>query len=106
MGFNWFVIDQRGAYLRQMVANANRIDSLSKGHKLFLERGANPGNFDGMSYHISLRRKEILRFSAADTSHLFITDSVHLAGKQYQSIFDFDNIYADHLWLVKYQNLK
>jgi 4-amino-4-deoxy-L-arabinose transferase-like glycosyltransferase len=106
MGFNWFVIDQRGAYLRQMVVNADRIDSLSKGQGLFLERGINPGNFDGMSYHISLRRNEILRFSAADTTHLFITDSAHLAGKQYHSLFDFDNIYADHLWLVKYQKLK
>ena len=106
LAFNWFVIDQRGTYLRKMEANAVKIVELSKGRPLYLETGVQYGNFDGMSYHISRRRNEILRFSKADTTSVFITDSTHLAGKKYIPLFDFDNIYADHLWLVRYQNGK
>ena len=106
LSFNWFVIDQRGTYLRKMEATADTIYKATKGNALYMEKGANMGNFDGMSYHLSTRSGKILRYAPADTIGYFITDSIHLAGKQYQSILDFDNPFADHLWLVKYKLVK
>lgn len=106
VAFNWFVIDQRGKYLRQMEDLAVKTYTITKDHPLYLEKGANHGNFDGMSFHLSSRRAQILRFAAADTSSFFITDSIHLAGKKYEHFLDFDNPYADHLWLVKYKQTK
>jgi 4-amino-4-deoxy-L-arabinose transferase-like glycosyltransferase len=106
LAFNWFVIDQRGTYLRKMEAIAADIYTQTKDERLHMEQGANMGNFDGMSYHLSSRRNEILRYAPADTAGYFITDSAHLAGKQYHAFIDFDNPFADHLWLVKYTQVK
>ncbi|MES2645659.1 MAG: hypothetical protein V4717_02200 [Bacteroidota bacterium] len=106
IAFNWFVIDQRGKYLRNMEALAIQIHNITKGSPLFLEKDAKSGNFDGMSFHLASRRNQVLRFTTADTTSFFITDSVHLQGKNYTSFLDFDNPYADHLWLVKYSSGK
>ena len=104
LAFNWFVIDQRGEYLRQMEAMANRITTTSKQQPLYLQQGAQIGNFDGMSFYISSRRKEVLKFdSSYNKTAFYITDSTHLVGKDYQQFLDFDNPYADHLYLVKFK---
>ena len=85
IAFNWFVIDQRGKYLRQMEELAVKIYTITKDKPLYLEQGAKHGNFDGMSFHLSSRRGKILRFAPADTTAFFITDSVHLVGKEYDA---------------------
>lgn len=107
IAFNWFVIDQRGAYIKQMEQLSKVIYKATKDKPLYIEKEAYVGNFDGMSYHLSHQRNEILRIKAADTTSYFITDSAHLVGKQYHTLFDFDNVIAGrnmrHVWLVQYK---
>jgi hypothetical protein len=107
IAFNWFVIDQRGAYIKSMEQLSKVIYKATKDHPLYIEKDAYVGNFDGMSYHLSHQRNEILRIKVADTTSYFITDSAHLIGKKYQTLFDFDNVIAGrdmrHTWLVKYK---
>jgi 4-amino-4-deoxy-L-arabinose transferase-like glycosyltransferase len=104
LGFNWFVVDQRGLYLRQMQATAHQIVAASSGHGLFLQRGANVGNFDGMSFFICSKRAEVLRYdSTFNPTAFYITDRSFLAQRSAQVFLRFDNPFANGLFLVKYR---
>ncbi|HRH59452.1 MAG TPA: hypothetical protein PL045_02730, partial [Chitinophagaceae bacterium] len=63
------------------------------------------GNFDGMSFHISTRRNEVLTFdSAVRTNTFYIADCDQLQNKQYTSYLSFTNYLADPLELVTFNN--
>jgi|GEM_PF-197233 4-amino-4-deoxy-L-arabinose transferase-like glycosyltransferase len=103
LGFNWFVIDQRGDYLRQAEKDAATIVNLSQGRPLYLLRGANVGNFDGMSFHIATRRNEILAYdSSFSPKAYYICDSASLSGKTFATLHSFENHLAPRLHLVKF----
>jgi hypothetical protein len=103
LAFNWFVIDQRGDYLRQAETDAGTIVRLSQGRPLYLLRGANVGNFDGMSFHIATRRNEVLRYdSSFSPTAYYISDSASVSGRVFTILHSFENHLAPRLHLVKF----
>ncbi len=104
IGFNWFVIDNRGAYDRMAVAKADSIVQFTKGRPLYLLAGADHGNFDGMSFLIATRRQEILRVSAVkDSSAFYISDSASLADKPHRTLLQFESHLAPMQYLVQFR---
>jgi 4-amino-4-deoxy-L-arabinose transferase-like glycosyltransferase len=104
VGFNWFVVDQRGDYLRQMEQTADKMVRLAQNNPLYLQRGAQLGNFDGMSFFVSTRRGEVLRFdSSFSKTAFYIADSTVLAKKPHVLLLEFKNPFADQLYLVQYR---
>jgi len=104
VGFNWFVIDNRGAYDRMAASKADSIASITKGAPLFVLDVADRGNLDGTSYLIETRRNNILRISSVkDSSAFYIADSASLHGKNYTTFLRFESYYAPPLQLVKFK---
>jgi hypothetical protein len=104
LGFNWFVIDQRGDYLRQAEKDAAAIVRLSQNKPLYLLRGANVGNFDGMSFHIATRRNEILQYDSSYLpTALYISDTTSLAQHPHEVLHRFENHLAPTLYLVNFK---
>jgi len=106
MGFNWFVIAQRGGYQREQIAQMEKVMAIADntGQRLFLESGAELGNADNMAYLYALRKNQILfEATAADSSGLFITDSIHKEQKSGRVLYHWSGTYQPDLYLVDYK---
>ncbi|HSC54691.1 MAG TPA: glycosyltransferase family 39 protein [Phnomibacter sp.] len=104
VGFNWFVIENRGAYDRMAAAKADSITAITKGAPLYVLDSADRGNLDGTSFLIATRRNEILRIAPVkDSTAFYIADSASLQGKNYTTYLYFESYYAPMLQLVKFK---
>ncbi len=105
IGFNWFVLVDRVPQYRDAEERGRKIASITSGKGLYILKGSEIGNFDGMSYHISTRRGEVLKIREfSDTSAFYISDSIQLKGRNYTTYYIFPNFYApDSLRLVKFR---
>jgi hypothetical protein len=104
VGFNWFVIDNRGAYDRMAAAKADSIATITKNAPLYVLDSADRGNLDGTSYLIETRRNDILRISSVkDSNAFYIADAASLHGKNYTTYLHFESYYAPPLQLVKFK---
>ena len=103
-GFNLFVIEQRGARYFKAEETANTIAVITQGQPLYLLKNAAVGNFDGMTFHISKRRQQLLQFS--DSNHwgaFYIADIKQLKDRKYINYLQFNNYLSDTLQLVKFR---
>lgn len=101
--FNWFVIDQRGEPLRQSVTDAHKIVSMVGNQPLFIQKGANVGNLDGLSFHITTMRNEILRYdSTFQKGSWYITDSSKMKLNSKIGYTFHNHLAPERLYLVKY----
>lgn len=101
-GFNLFVLDQRGESNRLAQHTSLKIAEITKGQPLYLDRRAEFDNFDGMSFHISKARKEILRYSdSIEPGSFFITDNRNFDKKEMNTLLVFNNNAAQNLRLVQ-----
>lgn len=106
VGFNWFVIEQRGGYQREQNELMSKVmdEAEKRNERLYLETGADLGNADNMAYQYALRNKEILfEASPADSSGLFITDSVTRMLKPHKVLLQWSGPYQPNLYLVQYE---
>lgn len=104
VGFNLFVIEQRGARYFKAEATAYSIADITKGQKLYMLKDATFGNFDGMSFHLTNKRKDVLRVNEKiDNNAFYISDLKQLQNKQYNTYLEFGNYLADTLRLVKFK---
>ncbi len=105
MAFGWFVMPERARKHLAYKDRAVKIAMITKDKPLYILKGSDIGNFDGMSFHISTMRRDVLRYSEKiDTSVYYIADKPMLRGKTYESYLSFPNFYApDSLQLVKFR---
>lgn len=103
MSFNWFVVEQRGARFFEAEKTGKAIVSQTKGSPLHIMYGTDVGNLDGISFHVSTGREEVLKYSKEIISgEYYIADKKQLQGKSYERYFAFTNYFAsDSLILVR-----
>ena len=108
IGFGWLVMPERAKKHTVYRERAEKIAAISKDHPLHILKGSDIGNFDGMSFHISTMRGEVLRYKKdIDTSGYYIADDIQLKGKDYVRYLSFPNFYApDSLRLVRFLSLR
>jgi 4-amino-4-deoxy-L-arabinose transferase-like glycosyltransferase len=102
-GFNWFVVEQRGKFSIEQRQEAEKVMQLANGRPIFLEKGANHGNSDGLSFNISLAQKRILPLT--DSLHnnaVYITDSVTMIKRPHRIIYRWASQFQPNHYLVEY----
>lgn len=101
--FNWFVVENRGARYVRLEETGKKIVALSNQKPLYILQGTQIGEFlDGLTFHICTRRNEVLKHKPLnDYNALYIADDKVLAGKNYQTLMEFDNYGSAHLKLVQ-----
>ncbi len=105
MGFNWFVIAQRGQYQREQQSIVQQVIAKadSAGMRLYLEKGADLGNADHFAYSYMQHKNEILyKAHAADSTGLFVTDSTMKMLRQHKVLLEWSGPYQPNLYLVEY----
>lgn len=105
IGFNWFVLEQRGDRFVLAKQWGKKITKITKGQKLHILDSADTNNFDGMSFHISVNRREILRKDPGKQKDAFyIIDERQLKSIPSIPYFHFINYpYHNSLYLVKFK---
>lgn len=105
VAFGWFVMPERAIKPGQYRERAEKIVSFTSGKPLYILRGSNIGNFDGMSFHIATGRGQVLSYrNDVDTSAFYITDKAQSWRRAHDVYFRFPNYYApDSLLLVKFR---
>ncbi len=77
IGFNWFVIEQRGKFDRESVAHARQIKMITGNHPVFIygkyfHAEKSPiGPKNGISYNITRQKRDIVRYSEKRDSTVF-----------------------------------
>ncbi len=105
IGFNWFVIEQRGARDLYALHTAEKIAAVSNGKPLYILKDAKVGNFDGMSFHLSTRRNEILKYdSIINHQKYFIIDTSQIIPGKTEIIFGFTHPKYDSLLFVQFSD--
>jgi 4-amino-4-deoxy-L-arabinose transferase-like glycosyltransferase len=105
IGFNWFILEERGERFVQAKAWCNKICEITKGKKLYILDSADTNNFDGMSFHISINRNQILRIhKGTETDAFYIADEKQVKSRACLQYFHFINYpYHNSLYLVKFK---
>jgi len=101
-GFNWFVLEQRGKNFFQAEAWGKQIADITRNNKLFILKGADTDNFDGMSFHVCIWRNEILKNkNTIIPGAYYIVDNNQLKQNQFAIDMHFINFpYNKSLYLV------
>lgn len=108
-GFNWFVVDQRGGYIRDQKMHAEKVIKMAENKPIFVEKSdprANYGeqvNRDGLTYIYELKKKKILPM--ADTikpGALYITDSFSMVKKPHIILYRWTSTGQSPHFLVEY----
>ncbi len=103
-GFNWFVVEQRGQFSKDQRAHAEKVMELAAGRPIFMEKGADHGNPDGLSYNIELNQKRILFMTdSLMAGALYITDSANMVKKPHTILYRWGSQFQPNHYLVKYQ---
>lgn len=105
MTFNWFIVAQRADKYFHAEADGHQVAAITAGAPLYILQGAQVGNFDGMSFHISERRNEILRFQPLNNYNAwYIADKKQLDTlPNHTAYFAFTNYLSDSLFVVKFK---
>lgn len=103
VGFNWFILAPRAERWAKVEALSQRIVETTKSNPLYILKGAQVGNFDGMSFHIEKGRGELLRFDSTKTAgNFYIADQHQLMNTDCSRYISFTNYLSDSLFLVKF----
>jgi 4-amino-4-deoxy-L-arabinose transferase-like glycosyltransferase len=101
-GFNWFVVENRGAYQLEQKAAAHKVLALAAGRPLYLQRNADLGNWDGITYHILLKTGKIIeRKEVPQPGDIMVTDSLSAQAYPHKKLHEWRGYLQDHLWLVE-----
>ena len=88
-----------------MISWPLQIAEITRGKPLYILRGSDIGNLDGLSFHIATARNEVLQVrDFSDTSAFYLADKKQLLNREYESYMTFTNFYAvDSLRIVKFK---
>lgn len=102
IGFNWFVLTQRGERFVQAKSWAADIVHTTQGKPLYILDSADTRNFDGFSFYIETGRNEILTKSAViKPGTYYIVDSSQLKRDRFHVDIPFINLpFRNQLYLV------
>lgn len=105
IAFNLFVIPQRGKIPLIAENLGEKIVAITKGSELYILKNAHVGTPDALSFHISTKRNEVLKFSSKIKPEAFyIADKEQLKNMHYIEYLRFATYMSDSLELVKFSN--
>lgn len=108
-GFNWFVVDQRGGYIREQKMHAEKVIKLAENKPIYVEKSDPRANYaeqvnrDGLTYIYELKKNKILPM--ADTikpGALYITDSFSMVKKPHIILYRWTSTGQSPHFLVEY----
>jgi 4-amino-4-deoxy-L-arabinose transferase-like glycosyltransferase len=104
-GFNWFVVDQRGKHSIEQRHEAEKVMQLANGRPIFLQKGADHGNPDGLSFNIALAQKRILPLTdSIMPDAVYVTDSATMVKRQHIVLYHWASRFQPNHYLVEYPN--
>ncbi|MCU0403375.1 MAG: hypothetical protein MUE99_02420, partial [Chitinophagaceae bacterium] len=102
-GFNWFVVDQRGQFTIQQRKEAEKVIELANGRPIFLQKGANHINPDGLSFNIALKQWRILPLTDSIMSNaVYVTDSATMVKQPHNVLYHWGSWFQPNHYLVEY----
>jgi 4-amino-4-deoxy-L-arabinose transferase-like glycosyltransferase len=110
IGFNWFVVEQRGKRFFISAEDGKRVATITHGKPLYIfgkwfdYRGSLIGSKNGISFNISKNRNEILRFNEKmDYQSFFLSNRTEVKEIPHEVYYEFDNYLApDKVVLIKF----
>jgi 4-amino-4-deoxy-L-arabinose transferase-like glycosyltransferase len=102
-GFNWFVVDQRGQHSVEQRLEAEKVMQLANGRPIYLQKGADHGNSDGLSFNITLAQKRILPITDSIMPNaVYVTDSITMVQRPHVVLYRWSSRYQPNHYLVQY----
>ncbi len=110
IGFNWFVVEQRGKRFFTSAEDGKRIATITHGKPLYVfgkwfdYRGSHIGSKNGITFNISKHRGDILRFKEQkDYESFFLANRAQVSHLPHDVYYEFNNFMApDKVVLVKF----
>ena len=104
-GFNWFVVEQRGRFSVEQRLEAEKVMKIADGRPIFLEKGAEHGNPDGLSFNIALKQKRVLPLTdSIFPDAVYVTDSVTMVQKPHIVLYKWSSQFQPNHYLVQYRS--
>jgi hypothetical protein len=102
-GFNWFVVEQRGKHSIAQRHEAEKVMMLANGRPIFLQKGADHINPDGLSYNIALAQKRILPLTDSIIPNaVYVTDSATMIKRPHKVLYHWASQFQPNHYLVEY----
>lgn len=102
-GFNWFVVEQRGRFSVEQRMEAEKVMRIAEGRPIFLEKGADHGNPDGLSFNIELAQKRILPLTdSIMPGAVYVTDFSTMVQKPHRILYHWGSQFQPDHYLVEY----
>ena len=103
IGFNWFVVEQRGKFSIEQRLEAEKVMEIAGDRPIYLEKGADHGNPDGLSFNIALKQQRILPLTDSIIPNaVYITDSVTMINKPNKVLYRWASEFQPNHYLVEY----
>jgi hypothetical protein len=97
------VVEQRGKFSIEQRLEAEKVMKLANGRPIFLEKGADHGNSDGLSFNISLKQQRILPITdSIDKNAVYVTDSITMIKRPHKVIYRWASQFQPNHYLVEY----
>lgn len=102
-GFNWFVVEQRGKHNIEQRHHAGKVMEIAGNRPIYLEKGADVGNSDGLSFNISLVQKRILPITDSISANaVYVTDSATMVKRPHKVLYHWGSQFQPNHYLVEY----
>jgi 4-amino-4-deoxy-L-arabinose transferase-like glycosyltransferase len=102
-GFNWFVVEQRGRFSVEQRLEAEKVMKIADGRPIYLEKGADHGNPDGLSFNIEVVQKRILPLTdSIIPGAVYVTDSATMVQKPHRVLYRWGSQFQPNHYLVEY----
>ena len=102
-GFNWFVVEQRGRFSVEQRIEAEKVMKIADGRPIYLEKSAEHGNPDGLSFNIELAQKRILPLTDSIIPNaVYVTDSATMIKRPHNVLYHWASRYQPNHYLVEY----
>jgi 4-amino-4-deoxy-L-arabinose transferase-like glycosyltransferase len=102
-GFNWFVVDQRGRFSVEQRMEAEKVMQLAGERPIYLQKGADHGNPDGLSFNIAVAQKRILPLTDSLVPNaVYVTDSATMVQRKHNILYRWASEFQPNHYLVEY----
>lgn len=103
LGFNWFVVVQRGEFTLQQQQEAAVVMQKAGNRPLYLQKGADHGNPDGLSFNIALSQQRILPLTdSIFAGAVYVTDSATMVQRPHTVLYKWGSEFQPNHYLVTY----
>jgi 4-amino-4-deoxy-L-arabinose transferase-like glycosyltransferase len=102
-GFNWFVVVQRGKFSIEQRLEAEKVMRIANGRPIYLQKGAEHGNPDGLSFTIEVAQKRILPLTdSIYPNGVYVTDSATMIKQPHRILYHWASEFQPNHYLVEY----